>query len=113
MSKFSKITQDLQEVIGEEKLKEILETRDLKLYWGTATTGPDPVRIADLASCISRASVTPSREKPRLTRPSTPTVWHSLWRTVRRGVRSRMSSCIGTAATGATLPAPTHRAHTR
>lgn len=39
MSKFSKITQDLQEVIGEEKLREILETRDLKLYWGTATTG--------------------------------------------------------------------------
>ncbi len=39
MSKFEKITRDLQEVIGEDKLKEILETRNLKLYWGTATTG--------------------------------------------------------------------------
>ncbi len=39
MSKFEKITKDLQEVIGEDKLKEVLKTRNLKLYWGTATTG--------------------------------------------------------------------------
>lgn len=34
-----KITRDLQEVIGMEKLTEIVQTRYLKLYWGTATTG--------------------------------------------------------------------------
>lgn len=29
----------LQEVLGEEKLKQVLQERELKLYWGTATTG--------------------------------------------------------------------------
>nr|KAF6380941.1 hypothetical protein mMyoMyo1_020652 [Myotis myotis] len=33
------ITRNLQEVLGEEKLKEILKDRELKVYWGTATTG--------------------------------------------------------------------------
>jgi len=28
-----------QEVIGEEKLRAILSERDLRIYWGTATTG--------------------------------------------------------------------------
>lgn len=28
-----------KEVLGEEKLKEILKERELKIYWGTATTG--------------------------------------------------------------------------
>lgn len=28
-----------QEIIGEERLKAILSERDLRLYWGTATTG--------------------------------------------------------------------------
>ena len=28
-----------QEVLGQEKLEEILKERDLSLYWGTATTG--------------------------------------------------------------------------
>merc|ERR1712166_471596 len=37
--KIELITANLQEVIGEEKLREILSTRNLKLYWGTATTG--------------------------------------------------------------------------
>ncbi|MGE0792975.1 MAG: tyrosine--tRNA ligase [Candidatus Woesearchaeota archaeon] len=37
--KFNLITRNLQEVVDEEKLKEILKTRDLKLYWGTAPTG--------------------------------------------------------------------------
>ena len=27
-----------QEVLGEEKMKEILKERELKVYWGTATT---------------------------------------------------------------------------
>lgn len=33
------ITRNLQEVVGEEQLDEILAERDLKVYWGTATTG--------------------------------------------------------------------------
>ncbi|EHB04567.1 Tyrosyl-tRNA synthetase, cytoplasmic [Heterocephalus glaber] len=33
------ITRNLQEVLGEEKLKEILKEQELKVYWGTATTG--------------------------------------------------------------------------
>ncbi len=37
--KFTLITRNLQEVIGEDELKEILSKRDLKVYLGTATTG--------------------------------------------------------------------------
>ncbi|XP_078485826.1 tyrosine--tRNA ligase, cytoplasmic [Ciona intestinalis] len=37
--KKSLITRNLQEVLGEDKMTEILQTRDLKVYWGTATTG--------------------------------------------------------------------------
>jgi len=37
--KFELITRNLQEVMDEKQLKEILEKRDLSLYWGTATTG--------------------------------------------------------------------------
>ncbi|XP_030644899.1 tyrosine--tRNA ligase, cytoplasmic [Chanos chanos] len=37
--KFHLITRNLQEVLGEEKLKQILQERELKVYWGTATTG--------------------------------------------------------------------------
>lgn len=37
--KFELVTRDLQEVVDEEKLKDILKTRDLKIYWGTAPTG--------------------------------------------------------------------------
>lgn len=33
------ITRNLQEYLGEEKLTAILKERDLKIYWGTATTG--------------------------------------------------------------------------
>lgn len=29
----------MQEVIGEERLDEIIRERNLRLYWGTATTG--------------------------------------------------------------------------
>lgn len=28
-----------QEVLGEDKLKQVLQERELKVYWGTATTG--------------------------------------------------------------------------
>lgn len=37
--KYELITRNLQEVLGEENLKKIIKERDLKLYWGTATTG--------------------------------------------------------------------------
>lgn len=33
------ILRNLQEVLGEDKLDAILKERDLKIYWGTATTG--------------------------------------------------------------------------
>jgi len=33
------IKRNLQEVLGEERMDEIMKTRDLKIYWGTATTG--------------------------------------------------------------------------
>jgi tyrosyl-tRNA synthetase len=33
------ITRNLQEVLGDEKLTEILKQKDLKIYWGTAPTG--------------------------------------------------------------------------
>ena len=37
--KFDAIKHNLQEVIAEEQLKTVLSQRDLKIYWGTATTG--------------------------------------------------------------------------
>lgn len=37
--KHNLITRNLQEVLGDDKLKTILKERDLKVYWGTATTG--------------------------------------------------------------------------
>lgn len=33
------ITRNLQETLGDDKLNKILAERDLKIYWGTATTG--------------------------------------------------------------------------
>ena len=37
--KFQLITSNLQEVVGEDKIKEILNQRNLRIYWGTAPTG--------------------------------------------------------------------------
>lgn len=37
--KFDLITRNLQEVLGEEKVKQVLQERELRVYWGTATTG--------------------------------------------------------------------------
>ncbi|KAI9093040.1 tyrosyl-tRNA synthetase [Phlyctochytrium arcticum] len=37
--KYQLITRNLQEVLGAEQIKKILDERDLKLYWGTAPTG--------------------------------------------------------------------------
>jgi len=33
------LSRNLQEVLGEDRIDEVLKTRDLKIYWGTATTG--------------------------------------------------------------------------
>lgn len=53
--KFNLITRNLQEVVDEEKIKKILEKRDMKIYWGTAPTGVPHIgyfvpifKIADL-----------------------------------------------------------------
>lgn len=37
--KLQLISRNLQETLGEENLKKIITERDLKVYWGTATTG--------------------------------------------------------------------------
>jgi tyrosyl-tRNA synthetase len=37
--KYALITRNLQEVIGEDRIKNVLRERDLRIYWGTATTG--------------------------------------------------------------------------
>ncbi|VDP15009.1 unnamed protein product, partial [Soboliphyme baturini] len=37
--KYTLITRNLQEVLGEEALKTVLSERNLRVYWGTATTG--------------------------------------------------------------------------
>merc|ERR1711862_576210 len=51
------ITRNLQETLGEDRIDEILKTRDLKIYWGTATTGKPHIayfvpmsKIADFLS---------------------------------------------------------------
>jgi tyrosyl-tRNA synthetase len=37
--KLDLITRNLQEVIGEEQLKELVEKKDISIYWGSAPTG--------------------------------------------------------------------------
>jgi len=37
--KYELISRNLQEIVGADRLKAILQERDLKIYWGTATTG--------------------------------------------------------------------------
>ena len=53
--KLQLITRNLQEVLGRDRLVKILQERDLRVYWGTATTGRPHigyfvpmVKIADL-----------------------------------------------------------------
>lgn len=59
------ITRNLQETLGEDNLKKIVSERDLKIYWGTATTGKPHIayfvpmsKIADFlkAGCEVRNS---------------------------------------------------------
>ena len=58
--KHALISRNLQEVLGEDRMIAVLKERDLKIYWGTATTGKPHVayfvpmtKIADFlrASC--------------------------------------------------------------
>lgn len=37
--KYELISRNLQEIVGADRLKAVLKERDLKIYWGTATTG--------------------------------------------------------------------------
>jgi hypothetical protein len=37
--KYTLITRNLQEVLGEDTIKSVLKERDLVMYWGTAPTG--------------------------------------------------------------------------
>lgn len=37
--KIQLVTRNLQEVLGDARMNEIMKQRDLKIYWGTATTG--------------------------------------------------------------------------
>ena len=37
--KLSLIRRNLQEIVDEDKIQKIIEERDLRIYWGTATTG--------------------------------------------------------------------------
>lgn len=57
------ITRNLQEVIGQDLIKTILEERNVSLYWGTATTGKPHIgyfvpmsKIADFLSAGCQVS---------------------------------------------------------
>lgn len=39
IEKHALITRNLEEVLGDEDLQKVLAERDLRVYWGTATTG--------------------------------------------------------------------------
>ncbi len=51
--KYSLITRNLAEIIGENEIKEITATRPLKIYWGTAPTGQ--IHIAYLVPLLKIA----------------------------------------------------------
>ena len=58
------IVRNLQEYLGDDKLTTILKERDLKIYWGTATTGKPHVayfvpmsKIADFLRAGCEVSV--------------------------------------------------------
>eukprot|EP01099_Mayorella_cantabrigiensis_P008230 TRINITY_DN762_c0_g1_i4.p1 TRINITY_DN762_c0_g1~~TRINITY_DN762_c0_g1_i4.p1 ORF type:complete len:561 (-),score=173.88 TRINITY_DN762_c0_g1_i4:219-1850(-) len=62
--KFELITRNLQEFFGGDKLKELLQTRDISVYWGTATTGKPHIayfvpisKIADLLRAGCHVSI--------------------------------------------------------
>lgn len=58
------ISRNLQEILGEEKMVEILKTRELRIYWGTATTGKPHIayfvpmsKIADFLKAGSEVTI--------------------------------------------------------
>jgi tyrosyl-tRNA synthetase len=64
------ITRNLQEVLGEEEIKKVLAERDLKVYWGTATTGKPHIgyfvpmaKIADFLKAGCHVCLINDREK--------------------------------------------------
>lgn len=70
-----------QEVLGEEKLRQILQERELKLYWGTATTGKPHVayfvpmsKIADFLKAGCEVGKSPGAS-PFVYHPSCPHVF--------------------------------------
>ena len=44
------IFRNLQETLGEDRIDEIMKTRDLKIYWGTATTELAPRQLRSFPS---------------------------------------------------------------
>lgn len=63
------ITHTSQEVLGEEKLKQVLQERELRVYWGTATTGKPHVayfvpmsKIADFLKAGCEVGRCPRRD---------------------------------------------------
>ena len=58
------IQRNLQETLGEDRIDEVLKTRDLKIYWGTATTGKPHIayfvpmsKIADFLNAGCEVSI--------------------------------------------------------
>ena len=75
-----------QEVLGEDKLVEIVKERDVKIYWGTATTGKPHIayfvpmsKVADFleAGCEVRLSKTADVGLPTGISLSSGTVSHT------------------------------------
>lgn len=67
LEKKNLIIRNLQEVLGEDKLDVLLKERDLKIYWGTATTGRPHIayfvpisKIADFLKAGCEACILPN-----------------------------------------------------
>ena len=76
--RYELVTRNLQEVLGGDRIQQVMRERSLKLYWGTATTGKPHIgyfvpmsKIADFlhAGCEVRMGSMPSRPPSG---PSTP-----------------------------------------
>ena len=52
------IQRNLQETLGDDRIDEVLKTRDLKIYWGTATTGKPHIAYFVPMSKIAGQQVT-------------------------------------------------------
>ena len=65
LGRFELITRNLQEYLGGDRIKNVLKERDLKIYWGTATTGKPHIgyfvamaKLADFLSAGCNVTVT-------------------------------------------------------